>query len=634
MSKNLENDYKTKSEPKHLSGTMVTAYCPDSDILILKCQCCNKVIAYCCHCNPILQSLSETNLNRASIDSNHNSAFTNSLHHNVVVPIFDINHNTNSNNLTNSNIKKTNPVVLEDTSSLDNPISLVTNNIVDSNEVVTASKTNKLEDEKQIQHIAVENNVATKLETNSLENIVNKQDTTQQKVHLEMMHFCYKVETKLGELNVGVNHYQVLELSYKATRSEIQNAYLRLLSEFNINNIKNISLPKYDLESQVNLIIEAVNQAAKTLLNSSLRSQYDKEIFEELNKNIIIDNKINSEAIYNKVILSHHTSDNNKNNNQGNKIPQTSLSEQFNALITIDKPEKPIISLPPKLNKPLIKIDNNYSINPKKIDPTVERQNNISSNNSYSNSQLLSENDVEVDIETNIEADIERESLVSEQNNIGLIQAKPAVKLIDNTVVRRKPITGYMIKPEELKNAREESPIANDLYALSIKCYESLHYERAISPLQKALELNPNNAIYWAQLGKTYSKIHNSQHRAESAYKEAVRICPDNLEYLTELAALYKSLGKPSQAGEIFQTIFQLKYQNSVFYQKLKSIIVKFSSSRERKHKASQERQNNFKLKISSYFKSLADWLSLLLIVISYKLSSRKNSSTSKQTDK
>ncbi len=642
MSKNIENEYKTKSEPKHLSGAMQAVYCPDSDILILKCQCCNKVVAYCCHCNPILQTLGDTNLNKTS-DINY--AHNYKANHNIVIPIFDVSHNPNTNSPTNSNLKKPSPVVLEpipvldlqspvqnavETTVQDKNYQISTNTFETKEQPLAPKEAYQAEVQKQIQNdITLENIIEkkdvlekNKLEKNNLESIEKQQDQIQQQNPLEMMHFCYKVETKLGEINLGVNYYQILELGYKATRSEIQTAYLHLLSEFNINKIKNVSLPKYDLESQVKLVIEAINQAAKTLLNSSLRTKYDKEIFEELNKNIIIDNKINNGVIYNNVILTKGNIDKNKELNNNN-TPEVNFSEQYELLIKRDKlqTEKPIITLPPKINKPVIKIDNNNSV--------INQINNKDNNTEIQSPSLYTTSNTSYIVSENIIEEETNNTLLIEQNPQNLIKAKPAVKIVDKNAVKRKPVTGYMIKPGELKNAKKEIPVANDLYTLSLKCYETLNYERAIGLLQKALALDPNNALYFAQLGKTYNKMHNSQHRAESAYKEAVRLCPDNIEYLTELANLYKTLGKNSQAGEIFQKIFQLKYQNNTIYLKFKNWILKRREQKRLKREAAQERQSAFRLKLSGYVNEFTSWINLLFIVIGYKLTSSKDKSSS-----
>lgn len=594
MSKHLENEHKIKLEQKLLSKPMITAYCPDSDILLLKCSCCDKVTAYCCDCSPILSKFREVNNYNNVSNISHKT-------NNAILSLFDINSNNQVDNTAKNNVKNEEISL----SAKENKSNINDNdNISFDSQNINALANILFQEEKE------ENKEKENKETTSQTNPFSQQ---------EIMQFCYKVENKIGEINLGANYYQILELSYKASRLEIQNAYLKLLSDFDITKFTNVSIDKSRLEQQTNLIIETINKAARTLLDESNRNSYDEHLFKAKNEN---NNKFNDS----KIILNNSNKIQNNISNKRNTKSQIRISKQHLVEVVetkkqvVKEPNKELkIELKPKTTENPVK-DNNLSLPPKLSKPTplinkVDNQNLIK-NKPLDNVQISKTNNQnDLFIEDSIEP--------KEKNN-QLIQAKPVIQQKQEN----KPITGYGFKTETLNNARKVSAATEDLYALSLKCYQSLNYERAASTLQKALELAPNNAVYWAQLAKTYSKIHNSQHRAESAYKEAIRICPDNIEYLTELANLYQTLNKHKQAGQVFERVFELKYQNSKFYRNLTALFTSFKSLFSKK--APKEKQPKVESKLVTYYKEFTNLVRILLIVIGYKLSFRKeeNSST------
>lgn len=583
MSKHLENEHKAKLEQKLLSKPMMSVYCPDSDILLLKCSCCNKVTAYCCDCSPILSKFREINNYNNVSNISHKS-------NNIVLSLFDI----NTNNQTNHKIE--------------NIIDNVNNTSLEIEEKTTLNNNEQSSFDKQ--------------SINALANILFQEEKEEKEItkttnsfpQQEIMQFCYKVENKIGEINLGANYYQILELSYKASRLEIQNAYLKLLSDFDITKLKNVSIDKFQLEQQTNLIIETINKAARTLLDESNRNTYDKHLFSSKSEDNI---NIKEQKITQK----------NNNNNKSSTKQQIRISKQqvievveAKKQLVKESSKEPKIESKPKIIENTVAKSSNLSLPPKLFKP-VPSINNAAFQNNIKNKPL---DNLHISKTNNQNDLVIEDSIEPKETKNKLIQAKPVIQQRQEN----KPITGYGFKTETLNNARKVSSATEDLYALSLKCYQSLNYERAASTLQKALELAPNNAVYWVQLAKTYSKIHNSQHRAESAYKEAIRICPNNIEYLTELANLYQTLNKHKQAGQVFERIFELKYQSSKFYQKLTALFTNFKGLFSKK--ASKEKQTKVESKLITYYKEFTNLIKIVLIVIGYKLSFRKeeNSST------
>ncbi|MBI4852830.1 MAG: tetratricopeptide repeat protein [Acidobacteria bacterium] len=602
MSKQADNDPKLASNHKLLSQAMTLIYISEANILLLKCLCCNKFVAYCCDCNPVLEKIAPEN--------NYQVNNINKLHNNIIVPIFEghsikevekDNINIKDNNKNNININGENISTIEIKPTTKNNFDVVENNLQNKTIPSNGSEPSAISKDKII---------SPKHENSNLQS------------QSAIMEFCYRVETKIGEINLGANYYQILELGYKASKLEIQEAYISSLLEFNLDRIKNISIPKENLEKQIDIVTNNINIAATTLLNDSLRENYDKKIFEYLaNKNITKD-----------VIYSQGSSINNKKTSISNskilnkEIPNNLAGKDKSTsqpIISLQKTnQQNNVNLPPKLTKNTPNIVNKIITDTLKTNQ-INIHSKIKENNDESNE--FNEKSL-ADVELNTTSDslaIQNDSKNKLLNNQILVQAKPAdYKILDKR--NKTMVTGYAIKKEQLNDTKKEIPVAKDLYNLSLKFHDALNYERSVTTLQKALELDNNNSLYWYQLGKTYSKVHNLKHRAENSFKEAIKLDPENTEYLTNLAELYQELGKDEQAARIFQKVFQLKYKKHSLYKKITELIQRIKSFFEKRQEISLKQQNKIKETFSYYLKQTISFIKIFFIVIRYKLRKQK----------
>ena len=62
-------------------------------------------------------------------------------------------------------------------------------------------------------------------------------------------------------------------------------------------------------------------------------------------------------------------------------------------------------------------------------------------------------------------------------------------------------------------------------------------FEKAVTAYRKELETDPNNDLAQFNLGRAANKL-NKDPEAEKAFKEAVKLKPDDTEYQTELGAI------------------------------------------------------------------------------------------------
>lgn len=603
MPKQTDSDPQLNLEHKALLSPMTLIYVPEAKILIFKCLCCNKMVAYCSDCNPVLE---KTNIENSH--QSHQANQFNKLPFSVITPIKPITSILEETSI--KNIEKDN---INATSKNTPTVEALPSQNEDFNKV--DNKTDK--DYKPAQNILINHSNFTEP---TIDKTTNKTlENVSAETQASIIEFCYKTETKIGEINLGANYYQILELAYKASKLEIQEAYLRLLTEFNIDKIKNIpmSFPKDSLEKTIDTITNNINLAAITLLNDTLREDYDKKVLKHL-----ASNNTNKEVLYSPIAQKENKEDFITSAKLRSKEVSINPSTQAKPITKNPTDATKInqistINLPPKLTKKIPTIDKITANNFEKINKSPK----------VSNARLEIE---KISVNPLMEEKIEASNLGSKNssnfetpNNQIVFQAKPGYKAPNK--LNQTIVTGYALKKDQLKHNKKEIPIAKNLYTLSLKCYETLNYERAANILQKALDLDNNNALYWNQLGKTHNKIHNSSHRAESAFKEAIKLDSENIEYLTDLAELYQNLGKNEQAAIIFQAIFQVKLKNNRPYQRITEFIQKIRYFAKNRQENSSKKRNRLKENFSPYFQSTINFVKLLFIVISYKLGKQKN---------
>jgi len=99
--------------------------------------------------------------------------------------------------------------------------------------------------------------------------------------------------------------------------------------------------------------------------------------------------------------------------------------------------------------------------------------------------------------------------------------------------------------------------------------YESLgQYQKAIEYLQKSLQLDPNDALAYYNLGVAYGGLGQYQNAIEY-FQKSLQLNPNNVEAYTNLGAAYVDLGQYQQAIEYCQKAIQLDPNNALAYNNL-----------------------------------------------------------------
>lgn len=92
------------------------------------------------------------------------------------------------------------------------------------------------------------------------------------------------------------------------------------------------------------------------------------------------------------------------------------------------------------------------------------------------------------------------------------------------------------------------------LYNKAKQCYEKQNYVCAKTALEKSLEIDPDFAGAYANLGEIYLKLGDID-QAFDAYKKASALSPDAVEVQLRLANLYILNRNPEEAGKILENV-------------------------------------------------------------------------------
>src|SRR5260221_1379581 len=116
----------------------------------------------------------------------------------------------------------------------------------------------------------------------------------------------------------------------------------------------------------------------------------------------------------------------------------------------------------------------------------------------------------------------------------------------------------YSLLERQIEQSGEITESANDG---KTKPNSQKAFEKAVVVYKKWLDANPNDDAGWFNLGRTYAKL-NRDEEAEKAFRQAVKLKPDDTEYQTELGAVLIKLAKYHEAIDPLKKAIELDDQN------------------------------------------------------------------------
>ncbi len=107
-------------------------------------------------------------------------------------------------------------------------------------------------------------------------------------------------------------------------------------------------------------------------------------------------------------------------------------------------------------------------------------------------------------------------------------------------------------RQEEAKKQAEKLEKIRAAFDAANTLYNNGQYQEAADAYQQILTQDQGQAVVWAKLAMTYSKLNNNDKAAES-YQKAVELDPTNAAYLQNLGSVYAAMGQDDKAREMYQ---------------------------------------------------------------------------------
>jgi len=120
--------------------------------------------------------------------------------------------------------------------------------------------------------------------------------------------------------------------------------------------------------------------------------------------------------------------------------------------------------------------------------------------------------------------------------------------------------------------AEEARKKAKEEYQKGIALFKKKDFKNAAGCFVKATEHDVRNARYWNYLSLTYSKNQDSLKKAEDALMQAIKLEPENADFLVNLGLIYLKAGVPKRARTQFQKALLLDPKNEKAQKGLKDI--------------------------------------------------------------
>jgi DNA-binding winged helix-turn-helix (wHTH) protein/TolB-like protein len=139
--------------------------------------------------------------------------------------------------------------------------------------------------------------------------------------------------------------------------------------------------------------------------------------------------------------------------------------------------------------------------------------------------------------------DLKYEKLLTVQDNV-------AQQIIEGLELSLSPAEGERLKPE-----KPIDPLAYEYYLRGVDLYARSDFPMAIRMLEKSAEIDPNYALTWAYLGRSYNanasfQFGGREHygKAQAAFERALFLQPAQIEAHIYMANLFTDTGRVERA--------------------------------------------------------------------------------------
>ena len=121
-------------------------------------------------------------------------------------------------------------------------------------------------------------------------------------------------------------------------------------------------------------------------------------------------------------------------------------------------------------------------------------------------------------------------------------------------------------------SSRERVAIAQRAYAKGVQLFNAGDYTRACEFFDAAIKNNDADAMYHAKLGLSLMRSHQGFSRAVSAIQRAVELDPYNVDHRLALGEIYETVGSTSLAIKAYQDLLKWDTTNARALERLTAL--------------------------------------------------------------
>jgi tetratricopeptide (TPR) repeat protein len=121
-------------------------------------------------------------------------------------------------------------------------------------------------------------------------------------------------------------------------------------------------------------------------------------------------------------------------------------------------------------------------------------------------------------------------------------------------------------------STRERLAIAQRAYAKGVQLFNAGDYSRACEFFDAAIKNNDSDAMYHVKLGLALMRSHQGFNRAVSAIQRAVELDPYNVDHRLALGEIYETVGSTSLAIKAYQDLLKWDASNAKALERLSAL--------------------------------------------------------------
>jgi len=137
------------------------------------------------------------------------------------------------------------------------------------------------------------------------------------------------------------------------------------------------------------------------------------------------------------------------------------------------------------------------------------------------------------------------------------------------TATGTAPAAGAAVKGG---SSRERLAIAQRAYAKGVQLFNAGDYTRACEFFDAAIKNNDSDAVYHVKLGLSLMRSHQGFNRAVTAIQRAVELDPYNVDHRLALGEIYETVGSTSLAIKTYQDLLKWDASNTKAIERLAAL--------------------------------------------------------------